>query len=187
MAAENYVSLVTREFRQLKKLADDALAQLPAERLFTALSDEDNSVAVIMKHVSGNLISRWRDFLTTDGEKPDRNRDGEFEIAAADSREALYARWEEGWATLFGALAPLRDEDLARTVVIRGEPLSVLQAINRQLTHYAYHVGQMVYLAKHFAGAGWRSLSIPRGKSAEAVRRGGRYLAEPNAGRVPLA
>jgi hypothetical protein len=165
MPAEEYIPLVVREFGRLKRLADRAVAQMPADALFEKTGDGDNSVAVILKHVGGNLRSRWTDFLTSDGEKPGRSRDAEFIILAGDSRESLLAGWESGWAALFGALAPLTPADLSRTVVVRGEPITVLQAINRQLTHYAYHVGQIVYLAKHFAGAKWRSLSIPVGES----------------------
>ncbi len=117
--------------------------------------------------MAGNMRSRWTDFLATDGEKPDRNRDSEFELEPGDTREALLLRWETGWRCLFEALAPLSSDDLARTVRIRGEPHSVLKAINRQLTHYAYHAGQIVLLARHFAGGKWQSLSIPRGRSEE--------------------
>ena len=162
---EEYVPMAVREFERLKRLGDRALAQLPAENFFSVLRRGDNSVGLILKHVSGNLISRWTDFLTSDGEKPNRNRDTEFLILPDDSRENLLASWEKGWAALFGALEPLGNSDLTRTVTIRGEPLSVLQAINRQLTHYAYHVGQIVFLAKHFAGDTWNSLSIPVGRS----------------------
>ena len=129
-----------------------------------------------MKHVTGNLLSRWRDFLTSDGEKPDRRRDEEFVVGDADSRERLLARWDEGWAVLFEALKPLGPADLGRPVLIRGETLAVLEAIHRQLTHYAYHVGQIVYLAKHYAGSRWTSLSIPLGKSEEFNRVPERYL-----------
>jgi hypothetical protein len=175
MSNQEYVPLAAREFARLKKLADRAIAQLPADRLFEVPGEGDNSVAVIIKHVGGNLCSRWRDFLTADGEKPDRRRDDEFVIVTGDSREALLARWEEGWSMLFASLAPLGDADLGRTVTIRGEPLTVLLAINRQLTHNAYHVGQIVYLAKHYSGSGWRSLSIPRGESERFNRAPQRY------------
>jgi hypothetical protein len=166
-ATEAYPALVTREFEKLKRLADRALAQLPADHFFAIPGPGDNSIAVIVKHVGGNLLSRWTDFLTTDGEKPGRHRDTEFTILPADTRDHLLAQWEAGWAALFTAVRPLQTPDYARTVTIRGEPLSVLQAVNRQLTHYAYHVGQIVYLAKHFAGPRWQSLSIAVGKSAE--------------------
>lgn len=149
----------------MKALAEGAIAQVTSEQFRAAASPSDNSIAVIVKHVGGNLLSRWTDFLTSDGEKPERNRDLEFELTAEDSQASLMRRWESGWATLFAALESLTDADLGRTITIRGEPLSVLQAINRQLTHYAYHVGQIVYIAKHHAGASWRTLSIPKGQS----------------------
>lgn len=151
-------------FRQYKKLGDGAMAQVTDEQLFTALDAEMNSIAILVKHMAGNMRSRWTDFLTTDGEKPDRNRDAEFEDPPA-SREQLLALWERGWAILFGALDPLTDADLSLTVTIRGEPHSVMMAINRQVAHYAYHVGQIVLLAKHFQSTQWKSLSVPRGQS----------------------
>lgn len=162
---EGYLQVAVREFRRMKGLADAAMEQVGDAQFFAAPVEGDNSVAVIVKHVAGNLISRWTDFLTADGEKPGRNRDLEFEITAEDTRTRLLAQWEQGWATLFGALQPLGFGDLERQITIRGEPLSVLQAINRQLTHYAYHVGQIVYVAKHYRGPAWRSLSIPKGQS----------------------
>lgn len=154
-----------REFRRLKELADAAIAQVPREELDRRLGEETNSVAVLMKHLAGNLRSRWTDFLTSDGEKPDRDRDGEFEIVPEDTPEELEARWEHGWTCLFDALSALEPADLERAVRIRGEELSVLQAIVRQLVHYGYHVGQIVLLARHAAGASWKTLSIPRGGS----------------------
>jgi hypothetical protein len=153
-------------FRYYKKLADRAMAQVADEQLFESIDAEANSIAIIVKHMVGNMRSRWTDFLTTDGEKPNRNRDSEF-VEPPQTREALLSEWESGWAVLFGALDPLVDEDLERTVTIRGEAHSVMQAINRQLAHYPHHVGQIVLLAKHFAGPGWQSLSVPKGKSAE--------------------
>lgn len=167
MSQETYLQLVIREFKRMKGLADGALSQVSDVQFFAVPGEADNSVAVIVKHVGGNLLSRWTDFLTSDGEKPGRNRDSEFEITDADSRHALMKQWEAGWEALFFALEPLGDADLARAISIRGEPLSVLQAINRQLTHYAYHVGQIVYVAKHYAGNSWRTLSVARGKSAQ--------------------
>ena len=155
------------QFRKYKSLADEARAQVADTDLFRSLDAESNSIAIVMKHLAGNMKSRWTDFLTTDGEKPDRNRDSEFEMAAADTRASIAARWEEGWRLLFSAVERLSPADLSRTVAIRGEPHTVLQAIQRQLTHYAYHVGQIVFLARHFAGPRWRSLSIPKGKSKE--------------------
>jgi hypothetical protein len=148
-------------FRNYKKLAEGAMAQVTDEQLFAALDPEANSIAIIVKHMTGNMRSRWTDFLTTDGEKPDRHRDTEFEDAPA-TREALLGLWEEGWELVFAALDPLSDADLGRTVTIRGEAHSVLQAIHRQIAHYACHVGQIILLAKHFQHAQWRSLSIPR-------------------------
>jgi len=161
-------------FRYYKKLADGAMAQVADEQLNAALDSDMNSIAVIVKHMAGNMRSRWTDFLTTDGEKPDRNRDAEFQDPP-EGREALMGIWEQGWARLFRALEALTDADLPRTVTIRGEAHSVMQAINRQLAHYSYHCGQIVFLAKHFRGAGWKSLSVPRGASAgfnEKVKRG---------------
>lgn len=176
MSKESYIQLATREFKRLKMLADGAMSQITPEQFFAAESDGDNSIAVIVKHVGGNLLSRWTDFLTSDGEKPGRNRDTEFEILAGDTHQALMRQWESGWAALFSALQPLTDSDLEKVITIRGEPLSVLQAINRQLTHYAYHAGQIVYVAKHYAGNSWRSLSVPRGKSAEFNARPAKYI-----------
>jgi uncharacterized protein DUF1572 len=173
---ETYIQLAAREFRRAKTLADGAMAQITSAQFFAAPSENDNSVAVIVKHVGGNLLSRWTDFLTSDGEKPGRNRDTEFEVTTDDTRELLMRQWEAGWATLFSAIEPLSDPDLERTVTIRGEPLTVLQALNRQLTHYSYHVGQIVYVAKHYAGSSWRSLSIPKGKSAEFNARPRKYV-----------
>jgi hypothetical protein len=173
--AAPYLDEARSRLRMVKGLADRALAQAPEAKWSEALGPEENSIAIVMKHMSGNMRSRWTDFLTTDGEKPDRNRDGEFEPAAADTPAALRARWEEGWALCFRALDGLGEQDLGRTVTIRNEPHTVLQAVNRQVSHYSYHVGQIVLLARHFAGPGWKSLSIPRGKSKEfEVSREGR-------------
>src|SRR5690348_10460172 len=156
-------------FRSYKKLTERAIAQCPDAGLFTAIDAESNSIAIIVKHIAGNMRSRWRDFLTTDGEKPDRNRDTEFEDAPK-TRAALLELWERGWKYLFDALEPLTEAELTRTVTIRTEPHSVMQAISRQLAHYAHHVGQILFLAKHltFTKTGkWESLSVPRGKSAD--------------------
>ena len=155
-------------FHYYKGLAERAMQQVADEHLFVALDDESNSIAITIKHMAGNMRSRWTDFLTTDGEKPDRNRDTEF-IDAPATRLQLMELWEEGWTHVFQALQPLSDNDLGRTVMIRGEAHSVTQAINRQLTHYAYHVGQIVLLAKHFANA-WQSLTIPKNRSADFNR-----------------
>lgn len=157
-------------FGYYKKLAERAMEQVADEQLFTALDEEGNSIAILVKHMAGNMRSRWTEFLTTDGEKPNRDRDSEFEAPPA-TREALLAVWEDGWACVFRALEPLSDADLARTVTIRGEAHSVLQAVNRQVAHYAHHVGQIVLLAKYFAHGHWQSLSVPRRGSAEFNRR----------------
>ena len=159
-------------FRQYKKMAERAIEQVTDDHLFALLDEEANSIAVIMKHMAGNMRSRWTAFLTSDGEKPDRNRDTEF-TDPPPTREALLNVWADGWQRVFTALEPLTDADLTRTVTIRGEAHSVMQAINRQLAHYACHCGQIVLLAKHFQGARWKSLSIPRGKSAEFNKRVG--------------
>jgi hypothetical protein len=172
--ARHYLDDAVSELRKYKKFADKAVAQVTDQDFFRQLDPESNSIALVMKHISGNMRSRWTDFLTTDGEKPDRDRDSEFEKSGSDSRESVVARWEAGWRTLFEALAPLTSDDLQRTVTIRGESHTVVQAINRQLTHYASHIGQIVFLAKHLAGGRWQTLSIPRGKSREFdVTKGG--------------
>ncbi len=142
------------------------MAQVSDEALFATIDDESNSIAIIVKHLAGNMRSRWTDFLTSDGEKPDRNRDSEFE-APPKTRAELLALWESGWRLVFDALAPLTDADLSRTVYIRTEAHSVMQTIHRQVAHYSYHIGQIVFLAKHFAGPDWNALTIPRRKSAE--------------------
>ena len=165
MDSVHYLQVAVSEFRKLKILAEKALAQVADADFFVALDSESNSIAVIMKHMAGNMRSRWTDFLTSDGEKPDRNRDSEFVIEPGDTRKSILERWEAGWRYVFGALEPLTSGDLERTVSIRGKPHSVLEAIQRQLTHYAYHVGQIVFLAKHFAAEKWQTLSVPRGKS----------------------
>lgn len=156
-------------FRQYKKMAEGAIAQVTDEQLVRVLDDEMNSIAVIVKHMTGNMRSRWVDFLTSDGEKPDRHRDTEF-VDPPPTRETLMQNWEEGWSHVFAALEPLSDHDLGRTVSIRGEPHSVMQAINRQIAHYASHIGQIVLLAKHFQHDQWKSLSVPRSRSAEFNR-----------------
>ncbi len=153
-------------FRQYKNLGERAIEQVSDEQLSAVLDPEMNSIAQIVKHMAGNMRSRWTDFLNSDGEKADRRRDTEF-VEPPATREALLALWNEGWGLVFGALEPLSDADLSRTVFIRGEAHSVTQAIHRQVGHYAYHVGQIVLLAKHFSGEGWRSLSIPRNRSAD--------------------
>jgi hypothetical protein len=170
----SYVEDSLTLFRQCKKISEGAMAQLTDEQLHTTLDDEMNSIAIIVKHMAGNMRSRWTDFLTTDGEKPGRDRDSEFEDPPA-GREALLNFWEQGWECLFHALEPLTDADLTRTITIRGEPHSVMQAINRQVSHYSLHCGQIIFLAKHLRGAGWKSLSVPKGASGqfnEKVLRG---------------
>jgi len=157
-------------FRYYKKLSEGAMEQVSDEQLFTALDEEMNSIAIIVKHMAGNMRSRWTDFLTSDGEKPDRNRDTEF-VAPPATRKDLMQVWNDGWERIFQALEPLSNADLDRQVFIRGEPHSVMQAINRQIAHYAYHCGQIVFLAKHLKGNSWKTLSVPRNKSAEFNRR----------------
>ena len=164
---QNYFEDALSSLRAYKKLADKAIAQLKDEELFVTLDEEANSVAVIMKHMAGNMFSRWTDFLTSDGEKPNRNRDMEFVIEPQTTKDAVIDYWERGWACVFNALEPLRPEDFEKTVKIRGEAHTIVQAINRQLAHYSYHVGQIVFLAKHFRSANWQSLSIPRNRSAD--------------------
>jgi hypothetical protein len=164
---EHYLKDSLSTFREYKKLAERAFAQISDEEFFSSIDEEANSVAVIIKHISGNMLSRWTDFLTTDGEKPDRQRDLEFVITPDMGKDDLLKQWERGWSCLFTALEPLTPEDFSRKVLIRGEEHTVIQAINRQLTHYAYHIGQIVFLAKHFRSQEWKSLSIPRNRSAE--------------------
>jgi hypothetical protein len=171
MNSNEYRDESVRQFRGLRKLADRALAQVSNADFFVTLDPESNSIALIVKHIAGNLQSRWTDFLTSDGEKPGRHRDSEFVIEPGDSRESLMKRWDDGWAVLLAAIEPLIEEDFKKTVPIRGEPHTIIRAINRQLGHYSYHVGQLVFLAKHFAGARWETLSIPRGKSEEAGKK----------------
>lgn len=164
--AAAYLEDVRATAAYYKKLADDAMAQVDDAHFFAVLAGDENSIALITKHMAGNLRSRWTDFLTTDGEKPDRDRDAEFEIHD-DERAALLDAWERGWATFLGALGSLAPDDLARTVQIRGEPHTVIRAVDRGVAHACYHVGQIVLLARHFAGPGWRTLSIPRGQSRQ--------------------
>ena len=166
-----YLEEAFRSLRGQKRLAEGAIAQLSDKHFFATLDPESNSVAIIMKHMTGNMRSRFTDLLTTDGEKPDRNRDQEFVIDAAATRGEILDAWEQQWALLFDTLNSLHPEDLARTVTIRGEPHSVLQAINRQVAHYSIHVGQIVFLAKHWKGMQWVTLSIAKGKSAEVNAR----------------
>jgi hypothetical protein len=161
----HYLDDALKVFRTYKSLGEKAIAQARDEDLFVTLDPEANSIALVVKHLWGNMRSRWTDFLTTDGEKPDRHRDTEFEQDEGLTRADVLRWWEEGWQLVFAAVEPLTPADLERTVTIRGEPHTVMQAINRQLAHYAHHIGQIVFLAKHFRASEWQSLSIPRGQS----------------------
>ena len=163
---ENYHADALSSFRNYKKMAERAIEQVSDEEFFALIDSEANSIALIVKHIAGNLHSRWTDFLTTDGEKEFRKRDTEFELID-DTRESLMQFWESGWQVLFDSIEPLTVEDFSRTVTIRGEPHTVVEAVNRQLTHYAYHVGQIVLLAKHFKSANWKTLSVPKNRSAD--------------------
>jgi len=163
-----------RTFRDYQKLAEGAFAQIDDADLFRTIDQESNSIAVNMKHMAGNMISRWTDFLTTDGEKPERNRDLEFVMLPETSKADILAYWDRGWKCVFDAVEPLTADDLMRTIRIRGQDYTVVEAINRQIAHYAYHVGQIVYLAKHFKSRDWQTLSVPKNKSAEFNK----YLAE---------
>ncbi|MBO0859511.1 MAG: DUF1572 family protein [Chloracidobacterium sp.] len=165
--ARHYLENVIAEFRSLKKLGDRAIEQLDDEQLFVTLDAESNSVAILVRHLAGNMRSRWTDFLTSDGEKPDRYRDQEFVVDLNTKRAELIEWWERGWRYVFEAIEALRSEDIMRTVMIRQEPHTVLQAINRQLGHYAGHVGQIVFLAKHLKSNEWKTLSVPRGQSKQ--------------------
>jgi uncharacterized protein DUF1572 len=163
--AAHYLDEVRRQFRGHKRMGEGAMAQLKDEELFVTLDPEANSVAILVKHLAGNMRSRFTDFLTTDGEKPDRFRDQEFEVTSATTRAEVMKWWEEGWARVFSAIEGLKPEDVMRTVTIRGEPHTVLQAMNRQIAHYAQHIGQIIFLAKHLRSDQWKTLTIPRGKS----------------------
>lgn len=176
--ATHYLEDSIASLRAYKKLADKALAQLNETEFFITLDEEANSIAVIMKHMAGNMFSRWTDFLTSDGEKPDRNRDAEFAIEPKTGKEDVLDYWERGWQRVFEALEPLRADDLGKKVMIRGEEHTVIQAINRQLMHYANHIGQIIFLAKHFRSTEWKSLSIPRNRSDDFNR----YLDQQTAG-----
>lgn len=171
MAIDNFAAAFLdetfRNFRGTKRLGEGAMGQLRDEEFFITLDAEANSVAIIVKHLAGNMRSRFTDFLTTDGEKPNRNRDQEFIIDANTTREDIMRWWETGWNIVFDAVKQLKPEDVGRTVTIRGEPHTVMQALTRQAAHYAYHTGQIVFLAKHFRSSEWKTLSIPRRKSAE--------------------
>ena len=176
----NFHSDAVQSFRNYKKLAERAMDQVSDEEFFATIDDEANSIAVVVKHIAGNLVSRWSDFLTTDGEKPTRDRDAEFEIRE-DSRAALMEYWEMGWKTLFDNIEPLTVEDFSKILTIRGQVHTIVEALNRQLTHYSYHIGQIVLLAKHFKSADWTSLSIPKNRSADFNQ----FLAEKKAAGEP--
>ncbi|MCU0240565.1 MAG: DUF1572 domain-containing protein [Pyrinomonadaceae bacterium] len=163
---ENYLSDAIQSFRNYKKLADKAIAQVSDEDFFRQIDAESNSIAIIIKHIAGNQISRWTDFLTTDGEKDFRNRDSEF-ISENETRESLLGFWERGWKCLFDALESLSVDDFSKTITIRGQAHTICEAINRQLTHYPMHIGQIIFLAKHFSSADWQTLSVPKNKSAQ--------------------
>ncbi len=166
----SYVEDAFSLFHYYKRLAERAMEQVSDDDLFATIDPESNSIAVIVKHMTGNMRSRFTDFLTTDGEKPDRDRDSEF-VDPPATRKELMAMWEDGWNRVFTAIEPLTEDDLAGTITIRGEAHSVMQAVNRQLAHYPHHVGQIVFLAKHFASDRWKSLSVPRNQSAEFNRK----------------
>jgi len=170
MAAElatHYLEEARRQLRGHKRMGEGAMSQLRDEDFFVTLDSESNSVGILVKHLAGNMRSRFTDFLTSDGEKPNRFRDQEFELTASTTRAEIMQCWEEGWACVFRAIDPLQPEDVMRAVTIRGEPHTVLQAINRQIAHYAQHIGQIVFLAKHLRSSEWKTLTIPRGKSEE--------------------
>jgi Protein of unknown function (DUF1572) len=175
MAHENvgaaYLADAIRSFRSYKKLAEEALAQASDKDIFRLIDPEANSIAMLIKHMAGNMRSRWTDFLTSDGEKPDRHRDQEFEMDAATTRAEVMKWWEEGWRHLFEAVTPLQSDDLGRKVLIAGRELTVMEAITRQMLHYAGHVNQIVLLVKHFRGPEWKSLSIPKGQSETFARQ----------------
>jgi hypothetical protein len=168
--ATHYLDEIRRQLRGHKRIVEGALAQLKDEDFFVTLDPESNSIAILIKHISGNMRSRFTDFLITDGEKPDRHRDREFELSDKTTRAELMNWWEEGWKVVFGALDSLTPDDVMRTVQIRQEPHTVVQALNRALAHYATHLGQIVFLAKHLRSSEWKTLSVPRGKSEEFNR-----------------
>jgi hypothetical protein len=165
--ASSYLEEIKRQFRGHQRMGERALAQLEEKDFFVTLDPESNSVATLVKHIAGNARSRFTDFLTSDGEKPDRFRDQEFEVSEKTTREEVMRWWEQAWSYVFSALDSLKPDDVLRTVTIRQEPHTVMQALNRSLAHYAQHIGQIVFLAKHLRSAQWQTLSIPRGKSEE--------------------
>ncbi len=165
--AAHYLEEARRQMRGHKRMGEGAISQLRDEDFFVTLDPEANSIAILIKHLAGNMRSRFTDFLISDGEKADRFRDREFEITSTTSRAEVMKWWEEGWVCVFAAIDPLQPQDVMRTVTIRGEPHTVLQAINRQIAHYAQHIGQIVFLAKHLRSKEWKTLSIPRGQSEQ--------------------
>jgi len=167
----HYLDEIRRQMRGYKRMGEGAIAQIQDKELFVALDPESNSVALLVKHLAGNMRSRFTDFLTSDGEKPDRHRDREFEIDSPVPRAQLMQWWEEGWSRVFDTIASLSPQDLLRTVTIRSEPHTVLQALNRAAGHYAAHVAQIVFLAKHLRSSQWQTLSVPRGKSEEFMAK----------------
>lgn len=182
--AKHYLETAIIEFRSMKKLGERALDQLSEKEFFVTLDSESNSIAILVKHMAGNMRSRWVDFLTSDGEKPDRNRDQEFILDEATTRQQMRQWWEQGWQYLFNALELLQPEDVMRKVVIRQDPHTVVQAISRQTAHYAEHVGQIVFLAKHLKGSDWKTPSVPRGKSEEFNQKMIERMKNPNAPRI---
>jgi len=192
MDAEEVRSSSEREFRRMKLSADRALEQIDDGQFFHAIGPGSNCLGVLVKHMAGNLSSRWRNFLTEDGEKPNRDRDGEFVIRSEDTRDTLMSAWEDGWATLFEAVSALTPEQMTEgTAVIRGEQHTATEALHRQMSHYGYHVGQIVFLAKHLAGEAWQSLSIPRGQSRAFNEKSLSYLRTqtadtPDSGEIPF-
>ena len=169
--ASHYLDEVRRQFRGHKRLGEGAISQLKDDELFVTIDPESNSVAILVKHLAGNMRSRFTDFLISDGEKPDRKRDQEFELTSGTTRADVMRWWDEGWGRVFSTLEALKPEDLMRTVTIRDEPHTVLQALNRQVAHYSAHVAQIIFLAKHLRSSEWKTLSIPRGKSEEFNRK----------------
>jgi hypothetical protein len=176
-----YLKDVLHRFQQLKSLAERAIAQVSDGELFTKIDEESNSIAILMKHLAGNMLHNWTHPFKPYDERPKRNRDGEFEIESGDAKADVFARWEEGWGRLFNAIETLKEEDLTRNIEIRWREYPLIEAMNRQLVHYAQHVGQIIFIAKHFRLKDWQSLSIPRGQSEafnEMMRE--RYKGEPN-------
>jgi hypothetical protein len=183
--AAHYLDEAFRQMRGCKRLTEGAIAQLSDQELFHAIDPESNSVAIIVKHMAGNMRSRFTDFLISDGEKPTRHRDTEFVIDSNTTRDEVMRWWEDGWSIVFGTLQSLAPEDVMKSVTVRGEPHTVLQAINRQIAHYSHHSGQILFLAKHLRSTEWKTLSVPRGKSEEFNAKASEkfskgVLAEPN-------